>query len=80
MSAQIRVKDFGKSIPFNSIEDMRSTLQREYTGKSVSVVIQGAERGNKKLLFISVTDKGVIEETYGEKKTVNFSELSSYLH
>lgn len=75
----LKIKNFGKDLSFGSVEELKDALVNEFKGKDTSVVFRTKPNGMLATVFVSVSEDGVIRESYGEESVVDFDAISERL-
>lgn len=67
-----QIRDFGNDRECPSIAVLQETLQREYAGKSVSVLYRAGATGMRRVHYVDVQTDGTVIASYGEQAPVDF--------
>ncbi|MBZ9574575.1 hypothetical protein [Modicisalibacter sp. MOD 31.J] len=71
------IRSFGQRRHCETAATLHGALASEYRGRSVAVQFR-TPRGLKRSVFVDVTEDGLIVESYGERRAVDFEQCVAY--
>lgn len=74
----IKLKDYSRSKYFNSLNELKVTLEHDYHGRHVAIHLKN-KRGMIQPFFVSITDSGEVVESYGNNRPVDWELLQQLL-
>lgn len=78
MHKNIKLKDYSRSVYFQTLEELKITLEHDFKGRHVAIHLT-SPRGIVAPYFITVTSDGDVVETYGNNPPVNWDLLEQVL-
>lgn len=79
VTRMLKIKDFGRDVEFNSVSELRKSLEENYKNNHVTILYTSKPHGLTHSVFVSVKDDGSITKTYGNQEFVDFREIESNL-
>lgn len=70
------IRNFGNNVKCDDANSVLSALSEKYAGKSVSVAFGSKVSGIKKILFVDVSNDGLVTHSYGDKAELNVESLN----
>lgn len=78
MHKNIKLKDYARSVYFQTLHELKVTLEHDYKGRHVAIHLR-SPRGMVAPFFVSVKADGEVVETYGSNPPVNWDLLEQVL-
>lgn len=79
MHKNIKLKDYSRSVYFQTLEELKVTLEHDYKGRHIAIHLT-SPRGMVAPYFVSVLPCGEVVETYGNNIPINWELLEQVLH
>lgn len=73
----LKIKDYSRSKYFNTVFELQTVLQHDYTGRHVAIHYK-TNSGMISVIFVSVSDEGLITDSY-KGHEINFEEIEADL-
>lgn len=75
-SSQIKIKVFGRDKAYSTVESVKTALETDFKGQHVSIAYPKKPSGLNSVVFVSVSECGVVRHSYGEQLPVDFNEIA----
>lgn len=79
MQCPLKIKNFGNDRCFETVDELKDVLKREYRGRDTSVVYQSKPNGMFSTVFVSVGKDGVVRDSYGSQPEIDFGAIEAAL-
>lgn len=79
MPKSIKLKDYSRSVYFQTLSELKLTLQHDYIGRHVAIHLK-SKRGLTAPFFVSINDDGEVVESYGSMRPVDWDMLEKVLN
>lgn len=73
----LKIKDYSRSKYFNSVLELKTVLEHDYLGRHVAIHYKTLT-GFIQVLFVSVSDDGIITDSY-KSNEIDFDEIAQNL-
>lgn len=70
------ILDFGNGGTFTTIEELKKELSERYKGRHVSIKYAAKPYGMNRVIYVSVSEAGIVRHSYGDESLVDFIAIS----